>query len=105
MPFLFSAVKEQGNGVLLTQGLQLQALAERKKEERKERRLCEGAINQAFILFSMFTKDMNDFSPAFSQTLYQGMVAPNAVKGTIVTTVQAEDQDTMVSVCVCVMYL
>ncbi|XP_047673867.1 protocadherin-15b isoform X3 [Tachysurus fulvidraco] len=39
--------------------------------------------------------DMNDFSPVFSQPLYQGMVAPNAVKGTIVTSVHAADQDTM----------
>ncbi|XP_060747515.1 protocadherin-15b [Tachysurus vachellii] len=39
--------------------------------------------------------DMNDFSPVFSQPLYQGMVAPNAVKGTIVTSVQAADQDTV----------
>ncbi|XP_036937404.1 protocadherin-15-like isoform X5 [Acanthopagrus latus] len=37
--------------------------------------------------------DMNDFSPVFSQSVYQGMVAPNAVKGTIVTTVMANDSD------------
>ncbi|XP_057214580.1 protocadherin-15b [Triplophysa rosa] len=37
--------------------------------------------------------DMNDFSPVFSQTLYRGMVAPNAIKGTLVTTVRAEDTD------------
>ncbi|XP_042623144.1 protocadherin-15b isoform X1 [Cyprinus carpio] len=37
--------------------------------------------------------DMNDFPPVFSQTLYRGMVAPNAIKGTIVTTVHAEDLD------------
>ncbi|XP_035257062.1 protocadherin-15-like isoform X2 [Anguilla anguilla] len=37
--------------------------------------------------------DMNDFSPVFSQPLYRGMVAPNAEKGTIITTVFAEDQD------------
>uniref|UniRef100_A0A671WHL5 Protocadherin-15 n=1 Tax=Sparus aurata TaxID=8175 RepID=A0A671WHL5_SPAAU len=37
--------------------------------------------------------DMNDFSPVFSQSVYQGMVAPNAVKGTIVTTVMAKDSD------------
>ncbi|KTG34674.1 hypothetical protein cypCar_00009536 [Cyprinus carpio] len=36
---------------------------------------------------------MNDFPPVFSQTLYRGMVAPNAIKGTIVTTVHAEDLD------------
>ncbi|KAA0718253.1 Protocadherin-15 Precursor [Triplophysa tibetana] len=37
--------------------------------------------------------DMNDFSPVFSQALYKGMVAPNAEKGTIITTVFADDQD------------
>ncbi|XP_016326379.1 protocadherin-15-like, partial [Sinocyclocheilus anshuiensis] len=37
--------------------------------------------------------DMNDFSPVFRQTLYKGMVAPNAEKGTVITTVLAEDQD------------
>uniref|UniRef100_A0A3Q2Q5N3 Protocadherin-related 15a n=1 Tax=Fundulus heteroclitus TaxID=8078 RepID=A0A3Q2Q5N3_FUNHE len=37
--------------------------------------------------------DMNDFSPIFSQDLYKGLVAPNAEKGTVITTVFAEDQD------------
>ncbi|XP_054653832.1 protocadherin-15-like isoform X2 [Dunckerocampus dactyliophorus] len=37
--------------------------------------------------------DMNDYSPVFSQALYKGMVAPNAEKGTVITTVVAEDQD------------
>ncbi|XP_059387788.1 protocadherin-15-like isoform X4 [Carassius carassius] len=37
--------------------------------------------------------DMNDFPPVFSQMLYRGMVAPNAIKGTTVTTVHAEDLD------------
>ncbi|XP_047459724.1 protocadherin-15-like isoform X4 [Mugil cephalus] len=37
--------------------------------------------------------DMNDFSPIFSQDLYRGMVAPNAEKGTVITTVFASDQD------------
>ncbi|KAG1963244.1 protocadherin-15, partial [Pimephales promelas] len=37
--------------------------------------------------------DMNDFSPVFRQALYKGLVAPNAEKGTIITTVFAEDQD------------
>lgn len=46
---------------------------------------------------------MNDFPPVFSQMLYRGMVAPNAVKGTVVTTVHAEDLDPPVSWldCVC----
>ncbi|XP_041866277.1 protocadherin-15a isoform X2 [Melanotaenia boesemani] len=37
--------------------------------------------------------DMNDFSPIFTQDLYKGLVAPNAEKGTVITTVLAEDQD------------
>ncbi|KAJ8250520.1 hypothetical protein COCON_G00224420 [Conger conger] len=37
--------------------------------------------------------DMNDFSPVFSQALYHGMVAPDADKGTFITTVFAKDQD------------
>lgn len=41
---------------------------------------------------------MNDFSPIFSQDLYKGMVAPNAEKGTVITTVFAQDQDPPVSI-------
>uniref|UniRef100_A0AAQ4Q911 Protocadherin-15 n=1 Tax=Gasterosteus aculeatus aculeatus TaxID=481459 RepID=A0AAQ4Q911_GASAC len=37
--------------------------------------------------------DMNDFSPIFTQDLYKGLVAPNAEKGTVITTVFAEDKD------------
>ncbi|KAG7462930.1 hypothetical protein MATL_G00189940 [Megalops atlanticus] len=37
--------------------------------------------------------DMNDYSPVFSQALYRGMVAPNAEKGSLITTVFAEDRD------------
>lgn len=40
---------------------------------------------------------MNDFSPVFSHDLYKGMVAPNAEKGTVITTVLAEDRDPQVS--------
>lgn len=40
---------------------------------------------------------MNNFSPIFKQDLYKGMVAPNAEKGTVITTVYAEDQDPPVS--------
>lgn len=46
-------------------------------------------------------QDMNDFSPVFSQSVYRGMVAPNAVKGTIVTTVMANDSDPAVSISSC----
>ena len=44
---------------------------------------------------------MNDFSPVFSQALYKGLVAPNAEKGTVITTVFAEDQDPPVSITDC----
>ncbi|KAK7901865.1 hypothetical protein WMY93_018634 [Mugilogobius chulae] len=37
--------------------------------------------------------DMNDFAPVFRLTLYKGLVAPKAEKGTVITTVFAEDQD------------
>lgn len=40
---------------------------------------------------------MNDYSPVFKKSLYRGMVAPDAVKGTVITTVEAEDQDPPVS--------
>lgn len=40
---------------------------------------------------------MNDYSPVFSKALYRGMVAPDAVKGTVIATVSAEDQDPPVS--------
>ncbi|MCI4384081.1 hypothetical protein PGIGA_G00034350 [Pangasianodon gigas] len=53
-----------------------------------------GSMPPGLATVTVTITDMNDFSPVFSQTLYQGMVAPNAVKGTVVTTVQAEDQDT-----------
>ncbi|KAF4085313.1 hypothetical protein AMELA_G00115940 [Ameiurus melas] len=54
----------------------------------------DGSMPPGLATVTVTITDMNDFSPIFSQTLYRGMVAPNAVKGTIVTTVRAEDQDT-----------
>ncbi|XP_066519597.1 protocadherin-15b isoform X3 [Hoplias malabaricus] len=54
-----------------------------------------GSMPPGLATVTVTIKDMNDFSPVFDQTLYRGMVAPNAVKGTIVTTVQAEDWDTL----------
>uniref|UniRef100_A0A8C7YXA6 Protocadherin-15 n=1 Tax=Oryzias sinensis TaxID=183150 RepID=A0A8C7YXA6_9TELE len=53
----------------------------------------EGAMPPGLASVTVRIMDMNDFSPEFSQPLYQGMVAPNAVKGTIVTTVLASDAD------------
>ncbi|XP_036428098.1 protocadherin-15b [Colossoma macropomum] len=53
-----------------------------------------GSMPPGLATVTVTVMDMNDFSPVFGQTVYRGMVAPNAVKGTIVTTVQAEDLDT-----------
>uniref|UniRef100_A0A3B4X184 Protocadherin-15 n=1 Tax=Seriola lalandi dorsalis TaxID=1841481 RepID=A0A3B4X184_SERLL len=47
----------------------------------------------ASVTVKIMVSDMNDFSPVFSQSVYRGMVAPNAIKGTIVTTVMADDSD------------
>uniref|UniRef100_A0A3Q2NQ44 Protocadherin-related 15a n=1 Tax=Fundulus heteroclitus TaxID=8078 RepID=A0A3Q2NQ44_FUNHE len=47
----------------------------------------------ATVTVRITVRDMNDFSPIFSQDLYKGLVAPNAEKGTVITTVFAEDQD------------
>ncbi|XP_070398657.1 protocadherin-15 isoform X3 [Nothobranchius furzeri] len=37
--------------------------------------------------------DVNDFAPVFRRDLYKGLVAPNAEKGTVITSVFADDQD------------
>ncbi|XP_068611043.1 protocadherin-15-like [Brachionichthys hirsutus] len=54
---------------------------------------AEGTMMPGLASVTVRIKDMNDFSPAFSQSLYRGMVAPDAVKGTIVATVTANDSD------------
>uniref|UniRef100_A0A673BNC4 Protocadherin-15 n=1 Tax=Sphaeramia orbicularis TaxID=375764 RepID=A0A673BNC4_9TELE len=53
----------------------------------------EGTMPPGLASVTVRITDMNDFSPVFSQPVYRGMVAPNAVKGTIVTTVTANDLD------------
>ncbi|NWI76246.1 PCD15 protein, partial [Dryoscopus gambensis] len=53
----------------------------------------KGTMPPGLATVTVRVKDMNDYSPVFSQKLYRGMVAPNAVKGTLITTVSAEDQD------------
>lgn len=40
---------------------------------------------------------MNDYPPVFSKRIYKGIVAPDAVKGTPITSVYAEDADPPVS--------
>ncbi|NXH41573.1 PCD15 protein, partial [Dicaeum eximium] len=53
----------------------------------------KGTMPPGLATVTVRVKDMNDYSPVFSQKLYRGMVAPDAVKGTVITTVTAEDQD------------
>uniref|UniRef100_A0A8B9SYY5 Protocadherin-15 n=1 Tax=Anas platyrhynchos TaxID=8839 RepID=A0A8B9SYY5_ANAPL len=53
----------------------------------------KGTMPPGIATVTVRVKDMNDYSPVFSKKLYRGMVAPDAVKGTVITTVSAEDQD------------
>ncbi|XP_017681632.1 PREDICTED: protocadherin-15 isoform X2 [Lepidothrix coronata] len=53
----------------------------------------KGTMPPGLATVTVRVKDMNDYSPVFSQKLYRGMVAPDAIKGTVITTVSAEDQD------------
>ncbi|XP_034716720.1 protocadherin-15-like isoform X2 [Etheostoma cragini] len=53
----------------------------------------EGTMPPGLASVTVRIMDMNDFSPIFGQSVYRGLVAPNAVKGTIVTTVMANDSD------------
>ncbi|CAL8308727.1 unnamed protein product, partial [Boreogadus saida] len=52
-----------------------------------------GTMPAGLASVTVHIMDMNDFPPVFSRSAYRGMVAPNAVKGTIVTTVTATDSD------------
>uniref|UniRef100_A0A4W4E579 Protocadherin-15 n=1 Tax=Electrophorus electricus TaxID=8005 RepID=A0A4W4E579_ELEEL len=47
----------------------------------------------ATVIVRITVSDMNDFAPVFTQAVYKGMVAPNALKGTVIATVLATDQD------------
>ncbi|KAA8581557.1 hypothetical protein FQN60_003138, partial [Etheostoma spectabile] len=53
----------------------------------------EGTMPPGLASVTVRIMDMNDFSPIFGQSVYRGLVAPDAVKGTIVTTVMANDSD------------
>ncbi|XP_003783712.1 protocadherin-15 isoform X9 [Otolemur garnettii] len=52
-----------------------------------------GTMPPGIATVTVIVKDMNDYPPVFSKRLYKGMVAPDAVKGTPITTVYAEDAD------------
>ncbi|XP_004440068.1 PREDICTED: protocadherin-15 isoform X5 [Ceratotherium simum simum] len=52
-----------------------------------------GTMPPGIATVTVIVKDMNDYAPVFSKRIYKGMVAPDAVKGTPVTTIYAEDAD------------
>uniref|UniRef100_A0A8C2VS46 Protocadherin related 15 n=1 Tax=Chinchilla lanigera TaxID=34839 RepID=A0A8C2VS46_CHILA len=52
-----------------------------------------GTMPPGIATVTVIVKDMNDYAPVFSKRIYKGMVAPDAVKGTPITTVYAEDAD------------
>ncbi|XP_012872525.1 PREDICTED: protocadherin-15 isoform X2 [Dipodomys ordii] len=52
-----------------------------------------GTMPPGIATVTVIIKDMNDYPPVFSKRIYKGMVAPDAVKGTPITTVYAEDAD------------
>ncbi|KAG5262830.1 hypothetical protein AALO_G00279370 [Alosa alosa] len=53
----------------------------------------QGSMPPGLTTVTVKIMDMNDYSPVFSQALYRGVVAPNAVKGTVIITVSAKDGD------------
>ncbi|KAM4702797.1 protocadherin-15 [Rhinophrynus dorsalis] len=52
-----------------------------------------GSMPPGLATVTVRVKDMNDYSPVFNRALYWGMVAPDAIKGTVIATVTAEDLD------------
>uniref|UniRef100_A0A8C5LF44 Protocadherin 15 n=1 Tax=Jaculus jaculus TaxID=51337 RepID=A0A8C5LF44_JACJA len=52
-----------------------------------------GTMPPGIATVTVIIKDMNDYPPVFSKRIYKGMVAPDAVKGTPITMVYAEDAD------------
>ncbi|XP_033622508.1 protocadherin-15 isoform X2 [Fukomys damarensis] len=52
-----------------------------------------GTMPPGIATVTVIVKDMNDYAPVFSKQIYKGLVAPDAVKGTPITTVYAEDAD------------
>ncbi|KAK3573779.1 hypothetical protein QTP86_032950 [Hemibagrus guttatus] len=53
----------------------------------------EGVLPPGIATVTVRITDVNDYTPIFARPLYKGMVAPNAEKGTLITTVLATDQD------------
>nr|XP_057918204.1 protocadherin-15-like [Doryrhamphus excisus] len=54
---------------------------------------ADGIMPPGLASVTVTVTDVNDFAPVFSQPVYRGVVAPNAIKGTVVTTVTANDSD------------
>ncbi|XP_023620049.1 protocadherin-15 isoform X5 [Myotis lucifugus] len=52
-----------------------------------------GTMPPGIATVTVIVKDMNDYPPVFSKRIYKGIVAPDAVKGTPITSVYAEDAD------------
>ncbi|KAF6110592.1 protocadherin related 15 [Phyllostomus discolor] len=52
-----------------------------------------GTMPPGIATVTVIVKDMNDYPPVFSKRVYKGIVAPDAVKGTPITSVYAEDAD------------
>ncbi|XP_063817808.1 protocadherin-15 isoform X1 [Pseudophryne corroboree] len=52
-----------------------------------------GSMPPGIATVTVRVKDMNDYSPVFNKAIYWGMVAPDAIKGTVIVTVTAEDYD------------
>ncbi|XP_053548881.1 protocadherin-15 [Bombina bombina] len=52
-----------------------------------------GSMPPGLATVTVRIKDMNDYSPIFNKSVYWGMVAPDAIKGTVIATVTAEDRD------------
>uniref|UniRef100_A0A4W3K6A1 Protocadherin-15 n=1 Tax=Callorhinchus milii TaxID=7868 RepID=A0A4W3K6A1_CALMI len=52
-----------------------------------------GSMPPGLATVTVQIKDMNDHTPEFSKPIYKGMVAPDALKGTLIATVSAEDKD------------
>ncbi|XP_069609642.1 protocadherin-15 [Ranitomeya imitator] len=52
-----------------------------------------GSMPPGIATVTVRVMDMNDFSPVFTKAIYWGMVAPDAIKGTVIVTVAAEDHD------------
>nr|KAF6322678.1 protocadherin related 15 [Pipistrellus kuhlii] len=52
-----------------------------------------GTMPPGIATVTVIVKDMNDYPPVFSKRMYKGIVAPDAAKGTPITSVYAEDAD------------